>query len=561
MSSSAVLSSTTATIPSPSPTPPPTSPSSLTFISVRDESALPRQFSFQEALTSGYAPDGGMMLPSTIPALSTAALQSLRSCPSYQALLVRLLQLFVDSSEVSPALLPSLIGRAFQSFQRPSPPSPLCLSELSYTQLRLSCAPPLTVLNLYHGPTLTFKDVALQPLASLLSHLSSSSPDRPLHIVVGTSGDTGSAAIAAVSSLPHTHLYVLYPKGGRISRLQELQMITCPAANVHVVAVDGSSDELDVPIKEVLDDAAFQRSHQLCSINSINIGRILMQTAHICHAALLLPPTSPSSTSSSDASSPSISLSLPCGALGHLVAALLCRRMGLPIRRVLCATNRNDCVARFIHTGLYRPSPSVHVTSSCAMDISAAYNVERVLHLLQRGPSASAKAARVNACLASLAKVGEFQLLDEEMAELRGLGVRAHSVGEDEVQATMRRVWGECGELIDPHTAVGVAAAAQLLTEVEEGERVVCVATAHPAKFEEAVQAATGESREGLRKRWAVSTSANIAATQQLEGKDTHYVEWSRDTQPLWAEQLRALIAAAAAAAPASTAGSAPFPA
>ena len=525
---------------------PPSSPP-LTFVSVRDASAQPRLLSFAEALTRGYAPDGGMLLPTHIPHLSASGLHSLRCCPSYQSLLVSLLRLFVDPSELSPSALPSLIARAFHRFQRPASPSPQCLAELSYAPLQLKSSPPLTLLQLFHGPTLTFKDVALQPLASLLSHLSSSTPAHPLHIVVGTSGDTGSAAICAVSSLPHTHLYVLYPKGGRISRLQELQMITCPAANVHVVAVDGSSDELDVPIKEVLDDISFQQRHRLCSINSINIGRILAQTAHICHAALHCPPHP--STSSSHFSPPScISLSIPSGALGHLVAALLCHRMGVPIRRVVVATNCNDCVANLVNTGVYRPSPTVQVTSSCAMDISAAYNVERVVYLLAQGPSASAKAARVNDCLATLAKVGEFRLHDDEMADLRRMGVMARSVEEAEVQTTMRRVWEECGELIDPHTAVGVAAAAALLTEVEEGERVVCIATAHPAKFVDAVARATGQSTEALSERWSRSISDNIAATQRLEGKATYYEEWSREQQPHWAEQLRKLIDTAAAA-------------
>ena len=537
-----------AVLPSPPALPPPVS-SSFAFCSVRDASAQPRLLSFEAALTSGYGPDGGMLLPSLIPVLSPSALQSLRSSPSYQSLLVSLLQLFVDPSEVSPAVFPSLISRAFQRFQRPSPPSPNCLAELSYAPLRLSpsSSPPLILLQLFHGPTLTFKDVALQPLASLLSHFSSSSPAHPLHIIVGTSGDTGAAAISAVSSLPHTELYVLYPMGGRISRLQELQMVCCPSPNVHVVAVDGSSDDLDVPIKEVLDDLHFQQRHRLCSINSINIGRILAQTAHICHAALHLHSASPPPSASS------ISLSIPCGALGHLVAALLCHRMGMPIRRIVVATNSNDCVARFIQSGVYRPSPQVQVTSSCAMDISAAYNVERVVYLLAQGPSHSAKAARVNDCLSSLAKVGQFSLDEEEMAELRRMGVMARSVSEGEVQATMRRVWEECGELIDPHTAVGVAAAAALLTEVEEGERLVCIATAHPAKFVDAVARATGESVDSLKERWTLSISDNIAATQKLEGKDTHYEEWSREQQPQWAEQLRHLIDRAATATTSTT--------
>ena len=485
--------------------------------------------SFSRALLTGYGDDGGMLLPATIPRLSPEALQSLRALP-YQELLARLLALFVDPEELPIAELRPLLKRSFARFESPFPPSPTSTAELSYTGLQYD-GQQLLLLNMWHGPTLTFKDVALQPLAVLLERVHSASSPAPLHILVGTSGDTGSAAISAVSSLRRVQLYVLYP-WRRISRLQELQMTTSDTAHAHVVAVDGSSDDLDAPIKAVFDDQAFADQHRLTSINSINVARVLLQTAHLFHAALGC------AFPDADSAAPA-SLVLPSGALGQLVAALLCRRLGLPVRRLVVATNDNRAVADLITTGTYRPAPAAVVTSSCAMDINAAYNVERLLYLLAQGEHAQ-RAARVRQCLAELESAGEFRLREEEREELRVLGVVAASVSEAEVQRTMRDVWLRCGELIDPHTAVGVAAAASLLAERAPGERVFCVSTAHPAKFTESVSKAVGLSPEALAQRWALSPSAHVRRTQTLEGKPTRSALWHRGED--WAERLRQLI-------------------
>ena len=369
------------------------------FLSVQDESATPKHYSFRHCLLTGYADDGGMLMPAIIPHLDMAECRQL----SYEQIVCRLLTLFVSTSEVSEADLTKLLHRAYARF------CPFDTTQ-SDSQLRLSAfqldGESLELLELTCGPTLTFKDIALQPLAALIDQLS----DAPLHVLVGTSGDTGSAAIEAVLPLPNASITVLYPHN-RIGRLQRLQMTTVQSASVTVVAVDGSSDDLDVPIKRVLDDTAFSRQHSVTSINSINVGRILLQMAHFFWTASRAAPDGPSDADHTQHTAP-VSFSLPTGAAGHLIAALMAIRVGLPVRRLIVACNINDCVSRLVSTGVYRPSSSVTVTSSNAMDIAAPYNVERLVWLLASGDQQN-KARRVKQCMRDVLDKGEFQLLDE----------------------------------------------------------------------------------------------------------------------------------------------------
>ena len=512
---------------------------SYTFVSVQDESAEPQLYSFRRCLLTGYADDGGMLMPAAIPHLEETDCRAL----SYEQLVCRLLSLFVSPAELSPAELSSLLHRAyarFCPFDATQSERQLRLSSLQQQQQQQyeerSGGGGLELLELTCGPTLTFKDIALQPLAALIAHFS----DQPLHVLVGTSGDTGSAAIEAVLPLANASITVLYPHN-RIGRLQQLQMTTVSADSVRVVAVDGSSDELDVPIKRVLDDGPFSRQHSVTSINSINVGRVLLQMAHFFWAALRPAATAEAATGPTVP----VSFSIPTGAMGHLIAALLAVRVGLSVHRVIVATNSNDCASRLITDGVYRPSSSVAVTSSNAMDISQPYNVERLVWLLASG-SQQSKAKRVRQCMTAVREVGQFELSSDERAELRRLGVVAVSVDEQLVSATIRRVWQESGVLVDPHTAVGIAAAAQCSSVHRlAGERIVCVSTAHPAKFVERVAAAVGLTEADVLSHLLSSypSSANVDRAILLHTQPSHReysVVWDR--QQDWEAELRRLI-------------------
>ena len=501
---------------------------SQSFVSAQDDSAEPKLYSFRDCLLAGYADDGGMLLPAAIPHLDTADCGNL----TYEQIVGRLLTLFVSPNEISDTDLSALLHRSyarFAPFDGQQPEKQLRLSPLTVSGERLE------LLEMTCGPTLTFKDIALQPLAALLAHMS----HGPLHVLVGTSGDTGSAAIEAVLPLSNASITVLYPHN-RIGRLQRLQMTTVSAASVRVVAVDGSSDELDAPIKRVLDDRQFSSQHSVTSINSINVARILLQMAHFVWAATRTTEAVPSTQPV-----PPISFSIPTGAMGHLIAALLAVRAGLVVRRVIVATNSNDCVCRLVNSGVYRPSSSVSVTSSNAMDISQPYNVERLVWLLATGDQSS-KAKRVKRCMQQLRDTGQFELTSDERAELSRLGVVAVSVDERSVSATMRQVWQDSVVLVDPHTAVGIAAAVHFASlDRASGERLVCVSTAHPAKFIERVAAATGLTETAVVSQLQSSypASANIERAVQLHTEHTHReysVLW--DKQQEWETELRRLI-------------------
>ena len=503
-----------------------------TFVSVQDDGTEPAQYSFRHCLLTGYADDGGMLMPAAIPHLEAADCHSL----TYEQLVGRVLSLFVSPAEVDSSELSSLLHRSyarFSPFDATQPERELRLTPFTVAGSRLE------LLELTCGPTLTFKDTALQPLAALIAHMS----HEPLHVLVGTSGDTGSAAIEAVLPLPNASITVLYPHQ-RIGRLQQLQMTTVRADSVRVVAVDGSSDELDVPIKAVLDDGPFSRRHSVTSINSINVGRILLQMAHFFWAALRNT-AADTPTAASTAAVPPVSFALPTGAMGHFIAALLAVRVGLPVRRIIVATNSNDCVSRLVTSGVYRPSSAVSVTSSNAMDISQPYNVERLVWLLAAGDQQS-KAKRVKQCMRQVRDEGEFELSSGERAELARMGVVALSVDEQRVSATIRQVWQESSVLVDPHTAVGIAAAGHFAPlDRTADERIVCVSTAHPAKFIERVAAATGLSETAVVSHLQRScpSSANVERAIQLHSQPIHRefsLRWDR--QHKWETELRRLI-------------------
>ncbi|MBL9099116.1 MAG: threonine synthase, partial [Alphaproteobacteria bacterium] len=294
------------------------------------------------------------------------------------------------------------------------------------------------------------------------------------------SGDTGAAAVAALANQPHIDLVVLHPKG-RISDVQRRQMTTTTAANVRNIAVEGTFDDAQTLVKQLFADHAFARQHRLAAINSINWVRIAAQTAYYVATCLKL--------------GPQLTFAVPTGNFGDVFAGYVAKRLGAPVKRLIVATNVNDILARAISTGVYARA-QVHATISPAMDIQIASNFERLLY-----ESNGRDAAAVKRMMETFAATGSLTIAPEALAAIRA-AFDADRIDEAETSATIARMHREAGILVDPHTAVGLTATRRAAAD----ERVVTLATAHPAKFPDAVQAASGAKPElPQRLRWILT--------------------------------------------------------
>jgi threonine synthase len=330
-------------------------------------------------------------------------------------------------------------------------------------------------LELFHGPTLAFKDVAMQLLARLMDHALAARGERRT-IVVATSGDTGGAAVEAFGERHQVDLIVLFPKG-RVSDVQQRMMTTASAANVHAIAIEGTFDDCQAIVKGMFNHAAFRDRVQLSGVNSINWARIVAQTVYYFTAAVAL-----------GAPHRKIAFTVPTGNFGDIYAGYVAERLGLPIDRLVVATNVNDILARTLASGSYELRDVV-ATSSPSMDIQVSSNFERLLF-----DAYDRDAAAVRALMGSLKQSRRFSVAAPALTRIRAQ-FGAGRASEEEVSATMRTVRRETGNLIDPHTAVGIAVAEK--ESRDPAVPMVVLSTAHPAKFPDAVEAATG-SRPAL---------------------------------------------------------------
>lgn len=421
----------------------------MKFISTRGNSPA---ISFEDVLLSGPAPDGGLYVPETWPSLD---FRRLRGKPdlTYAILAGTVLAHFAGSSSWFEPI-DRVTKQAYARFDDP----------------RVAPLRPLGdhrwLLELFHGPTLAFKDFALQVLAPLMNEALARKGRRAL-VIAATSGDTGAAAVHAISNLPHIDLIVLHPKG-RISDVQRRQMTTATAPNIRNIAVEGTFDDAQAMVKAAFADHAFAARHGLAAINSINWIRIAAQAAYYVSSQMAL-------------DRPNVSFSVPTGNFGDAFAGHVARRMGSPIGRIIIATNMNDIVARAINTGIYARG-TVHATVSPAMDIQVSSNFERLLFEFH-----GRDAARTRALMGSFEQSGSLTIDEPVLAEMRK-AFAANAVSEAETVATMKLVHQKTGLLLDPHTAVGLTATRVAGPE----EDVVTLATAHPAKFPEVVNLATG---------------------------------------------------------------------
>ena len=412
---------------------------------------------FADALLAGLARDGGLYWPEHIPTLDQATIADFAG-RSYADVAHRVISTFTGDAIAQPALK-AMIEEAYGTFRHRA----VC----PLVQLDAN----LFVLELFHGPTLAFKDVAMQLLGRMMDHVLEMRGERAT-IVGATSGDTGGAAIDAFKGLKRVDVVILFPHG-RVSDVQRRQMTTIDADNVHAVALDGSFDDCQALVKAMFNHHAFRDELQLAGVNSINWARIVAQIVYYFTSAVAL-----------GAPHRAVSFSVPTGNFGDILAGYVAKRMGLPIAMLDIATNENDILARTMATGRYEMK-GVHATSSPSMDIEISSNFERLLFDAY-GRDANAVAH----LMASLKQSGAFTLAPEPLAKIRQ-EFSASAAREDDVRAAMKEWYDVTGYVLDPHTAVGIVSGRKALAKDPKTPMVV-LGTAHPAKFPAAVESAIG---------------------------------------------------------------------
>ncbi|KLK91252.1 threonine synthase [Microvirga vignae] len=412
---------------------------------------------FSDALLTGLARDGGLYMPQTWPRLTADTIQGFAGKP-YAEVAKAVLGPLVDG-DIPEADLSRMIDEAYASFRHAA----VC----PLTQL----GDNLFVLELFHGPTLAFKDVAMQLLGRLMDHVLKARGARAT-IVGATSGDTGSAAVEAFKGLDQVDIFILYPHG-RVSDVQRRQMTTVASPNVHALAVEGTFDDCQNMVKGMFNNARFRDDLQLSGVNSINWARVAAQAVYYFTAAVALGgPHRP------------ISFSVPTGNFGDILAGWVAKRMGLPIDRLMIGTNANDILARTLSSGAYEIK-GVEPTTSPSMDIQISSNFERLLF-----ESYDRDGEAIRRLMASLHQSRAFMIEAGPLARIRE-EFSAEAVNEAKVMDEMANTYRSTGYVLDPHSAVGTRAGRALLKKKPEVP-VVALSTAHPAKFPDAVERATG---------------------------------------------------------------------
>jgi len=412
---------------------------------------------FEGATLAGLAADGGLYVPREWPQFSLHEIAAMRGLP-YAELAARVMQPFVGDS-LSPERLRELCAQAYGRFAHVAVTPLTQLDERHW------------LLELFHGPTLAFKDVALQLLGLLFEEFLSRRDDR-LTIVGATSGDTGSAAIDAVAGRERIDIFMLHPKG-RVSDVQRRQMTTVKAPNVYNVAIDGSFDDAQAMVKRMFGDQAMTGRFHISAVNSINWARLMAQVVYYFAAALQL-----------GGPERKVAFSVPTGNFGDVFAGHVAARMGLPIERLIVATNVNDILHRALSAGDYSAG-TVTATAAPSMDIQVSSNFERLLFDVG-GRDGAALGEQMRGFEASKA-----MRLTNAQREGAGALFASTRADADDMSQAMRWAWESCdGEVIDPHTAIGLHAARH--AELPADVPVVTLATAHPAKFPDAVERATG---------------------------------------------------------------------
>ncbi len=424
---------------------------SIRYLSTRGQAPA---LNFEEVLLAGLAGDGGLYLPESLPNFSVSEIRSMREM-SYSQLATTVIAPYVEGS-IDRSVLSDLVEKSYKDFRHKAV-APLV--QIDKDQW---------ILELFHGPTLAFKDFALQLLGRLLDHVLTRRDERVV-IMGATSGDTGSAAIEGCRHCNNVDIFILYPDG-RVSDVQRRQMTTVVSDNVHNLAVKGTFDDCQRLVKaSFLADSFLPEGRSLVAVNSINWARIMAQIVYYFYSAVAL-----------GGPDRSVNFSVPTGNFGDIYAGYLAAKMGLPIKNLVIATNRNDVLHRMLTSGIYATRP-IESSLSPSMDISISSNFERLLFDLYLRDSEKV--------IALMEAFGRGQIsLDEKAVNLAQSIFSSASISDQETCDEIRAIWERTGHLVDPHTAIGTRAA-RMCARPESGP-MITLATAHPAKFPNAVKAA-----------------------------------------------------------------------
>ena len=432
---------------------------------------------FSDAVMMGLATDGGLLLPERIPEVDEDTLRKWRNL-SYVDLAFEVMKLFVG--DIPDADLKALIERSYRSFSHPE-------------IVPLVKVGDIYIMELFHGPTLAFKDVALQFLGNLFEYLLEKRGEK-LNILGATSGDTGSAAIYGVKGRKNMAIFILHPHN-RVSPVQQMQMTTVEDPNVFNIAVEGTFDDCQAIVKEIFGDLEFKSRYRLGAVNSINWARVLAQIVYYVWAALKFDKP--------------VRVCVPTGNFGNIFAGYIAKRMTRLIDRLILATNENDILYRFVSRGDYSVGKVVP-TISPSMDIQVASNFERYLYYLY-----GEDPERVRKAMEEFRKTGKLSFSESELERVRKDFISG-CAAQKETLDTIRKVYEKTGYILDPHTAVGVKVALELY---DPSFPTICLATAHPAKFPEAVKEAIGRYPD------------KPEAIRVLENKKRRFVVLPADTE------------------------------
>ncbi|MEK9644970.1 MAG: threonine synthase [Alphaproteobacteria bacterium] len=425
----------------------------MKYVSTRGEAP---ELAFDDILLAGLATDGGLYVPAEWPQFSATDFEAMAGL-SYAEIAFRVIRPFVGGA-IGDDDLRRMVDESYAAFGHAAVAPLKQIGDNHW------------LMELFHGPTLAFKDYALQLVGRMFDHVLAARGER-VTIVGATSGDTGSAAIEACRDRDNIDIFILFPEG-RVSPVQQRQMTTVASANVHAVALAGTFDDCQDQVKAMFNDAQFRTAHSLSAVNSINWARVLVQVVYYVVAAVRL-----------GAPGRPVSFAVPTGNFGNVLAGWVAWKCGLPVDRLVVGTNSNDILFRFFESGEMAIS-GVEPTLSPSMDIQVSSNFERLLFdMLDRDGAA------VTAWLSDFRKTGKVSVSDARLAAAREK-FDAARLDDDGTKRVIREIFETTGELLDPHSAIGVDAARQ--KRGDPSVPMISLATAHPAKFPDAVEAATG---------------------------------------------------------------------
>ena len=403
-----------------------------------------KAYSFKDVFLKGLAPDGGLFIPKKIPLYSKEDLERLKTL-TYQELASDIILKFC-SDEFSKNEITEIVNTSYKNFR-------------TSNVVNIRKIEKINLLELFHGPTLAFKDIAMQVIGNMYEKILKKN-DLKINVVVATSGDTGAAAVSAMRDRQNIKIFVLHPYN-KISDIQRKFMTTTNSKNVFNIALEGNFDDCQKLVKSMFADKKFNNSINMSGVNSINWTRIVIQIVYyfFCYFKVAK-------------SEEKISFSVPTGNFGDIYAGYVAKKMGLPINKLIVATNTNDILKRVIRSGFYKPEKVLH-TISPSMDIQVASNFERLIFDIYSGNS-----EKISALMKLLQEKGEFKLEKTELKKIQD-NFLSESLSEDETKLVIKEIYNQEKILIDPHTAIGIG----VLKKLKFKENIVTLATAHPAKF------------------------------------------------------------------------------